>query len=115
MPVNARAARADTSSTRSNLALGGEEKNGDNLLAIRDPEIATAFGIEALSLVDHYQFLDRLSSAAGSGSAPPKTPPPAEKRQAAVSADWFVSTTDRWTRPYFDPEDLHSRDRELFA
>ena len=99
----------------SNLARGGEEQNGDNLLAIRDPEIATAFGIEALSLVDHYQFLDRLSSATGSGPAAPKTPPPANKQQAAASAGWFLSTTDKWTHPYFDPEDLHCRDRELFA
>jgi hypothetical protein len=99
----------------SNLALGGEENNGDNLLTISDPEIATAFGLEALSLVDHYQFLDRLSNAAGSNSKTAKTTPPADKPQAAVSAGWFLSTTDRWTRPYFDPDDLHCRDRELFA
>lgn len=99
----------------SNLALGGEENNGDNLLEVHDPAIATAFAIEALSLVDHYQFLDRLSSASGSGSAPPKGPPPAVKAQAAASAGWFLSTSDRWTRPYFDPEDLHCVDRQLFA
>jgi PLD-like domain len=99
----------------SNLALGGEEENGDNLLEIHDPDVASAFAIEALGLVDHYQFLDRLASASGSGSAPPKGPPPAVKEQAAVSAGWFLSTGDGWTRPYFDPEDLHCLDREMFA
>jgi hypothetical protein len=38
----------------SNLASGGQENNGDNLLTIRDPDVVTAFTIEALSLVDHF-------------------------------------------------------------
>jgi PLD-like domain len=44
----------------SNLASGGEAENGDNLLAIHDADVATAFAIEALGLVDHYNFLDRM-------------------------------------------------------
>ena len=95
----------------SNLALGGEQKNGDNLLEIHDRDVATAFAIEALGLVDHFQFLDRASTAKG-----PKTKaPPASKRQAAASAGWFLSTTGRWAEPYFDPNDLHCVDRMLFA
>ena len=50
----------------SNLATGGEENNGDNLLEIRDGEVATAFVIEALLLVDHYNFLDRYVAPARS-------------------------------------------------
>ena len=46
----------------SNLASGGEAANGDNLLAIRDADVATAFAIEALGLVDHYSFLDRMAN-----------------------------------------------------
>ena len=59
----------------SNLATGGEQQNGDNLLQIHDADIATAFAIEALLLVDHYAFLDKYA-AAKSPSAPksPKTP-----------------------------------------
>src|SRR6202008_2729610 len=45
----------------SNLAPGGEQENGDNLLAIHDADVATAFTIEALELVDHYNFLDSLA------------------------------------------------------
>jgi hypothetical protein len=95
----------------SNLALGGEQLNGDNLLAIRDPYVATAFAIEALGLVDHFQFLDRVQTTDGA----PTKPPPASKSDAAVSAGWFLSTTGRWAQPYFDPNDLHSVDRLLFA
>jgi hypothetical protein len=47
----------------SNLASGGEAENGDNLLEIHDSDVATAFAIEALLLVDHYNFLDRYATA----------------------------------------------------
>jgi phosphatidylserine/phosphatidylglycerophosphate/cardiolipin synthase-like enzyme len=40
----------------SNLSQGGEEENGDNLIAIYDTDIATAFAIEAIALVDHFNF-----------------------------------------------------------
>ncbi len=94
----------------SNLALGGEQLNGDNLLAIRDPNVATAFAIEALGLVDHFQFLDRASTTAQKTKAPA-----ASKTQAAASAGWFLSTTGKWAEPYFDSKDLHYVDRRLFA
>jgi phosphatidylserine/phosphatidylglycerophosphate/cardiolipin synthase-like enzyme len=93
----------------SNLALEGERKNGDNLIEIHDGDVATAFALEAMSLVDHFQFLDRLAEH-GAG---PK--PPASKREAARSLGWFLSTTDAWSHPYFDPTDLHCVDRTLFA
>lgn len=97
----------------SNLALGGEENNGDNLLAIHDGDVATVFALEALALVDHFNFLDRLAKGPKKGKKV-KTPS-ASKQQAAVSAGWFLSTDDRWTQPYFDPKDLHSVDRQLFG
>lgn len=99
----------------SNLALGGEENNGDNLLELHDPDVVTAFAIEALALVDHFQFLDGLGAARGASTTPASKPPPAATRAAADSAGWFLSTTDGWTKPYFDPKDLHYVDRQLFA
>lgn len=58
----------------SNLATGGEESNGDNLIEIHDADVATAFAIEALLLVDHYNFLDRYRAKKppGQGAAPAK-------------------------------------------
>jgi hypothetical protein len=96
----------------SNLALGGEEKNGDNLIAIHDGDVATAFAIEALSLVDHFDFLDRTSR----GPKAKKTKkPPALKANAAAAAGWFLGTDDKWAAKFFDPADLHSVDRRLFG
>ena len=100
----------------SNLALGGEQANGDNLLAIHDADVATAFTIEALLLVDHYDFLDGLAKSAKAKGAPPAaSAPQANAQAAAVAAGWFLSTTDTWADKYFDPEDLHYLDRRLFG
>src|SRR5262249_29447062 len=96
----------------STLALKGEQVNGDNLLAIYDGDVATAFAIEALALVDHFDFLDR--TAAGPKAKGSKTPMSVQQ-QAAVSVGWFLSTNDKWAAKYFDPADLHFTDRELFA
>jgi phosphatidylserine/phosphatidylglycerophosphate/cardiolipin synthase-like enzyme len=94
----------------SNLASDGESNNGDNLLAIHDTDVATAFAIEAVALVDHFEFLDRYSQMAKT-----KKKPPASKQQAAVQAKWFLSVGDAWTKPFHDPNDLRSVDRELFG
>ncbi len=96
----------------SNLALGGEQQNGDNLIEVHDAAVATVFAIEAIGLVDHFEFLDRLpaSSAAARSAAPP-----ASLQAAAAAVGWFLSVTDRWTRPYYDSNDLRFVDRVLFA
>jgi hypothetical protein len=106
----------------SNLALLGEQVNGDNLIAIRDCDIATAFAIEGLALVDHFNFLDAMAKgpkapkeSGKAGEAGDDVPPPADKAAGAVAAGWFLSTDDGWSKKYFDPKDLHCRDRALFA
>ncbi|HET7584124.1 MAG TPA: phospholipase D-like domain-containing protein [Gemmatimonadaceae bacterium] len=93
----------------SNLALGGEELNGDNLIAIHDRDVATAFAIEAVTLVDHFNFLDRYSTKGKT------TKPAAAPADAAANAGWFLSTTDAWARRYYDPDDLKCADRVLFS
>jgi phosphatidylserine/phosphatidylglycerophosphate/cardiolipin synthase-like enzyme len=40
----------------SNMASGGEESNGDNLIRIEDRKVAIAYAIEALRLFDHFHF-----------------------------------------------------------
>ncbi|HKE59223.1 MAG TPA: phospholipase D-like domain-containing protein [Pyrinomonadaceae bacterium] len=96
----------------SNLALGGEEENGDNLIAIHDEEIATIFALEALALVDHFDFLDRSAVKAGTPAVKVKA---ASKQDQAVKAGWFLSTTDNWVKKYYDPNDLRFLDRTLFG
>ncbi|CBJ41178.1 conserved hypothethical protein (plasmid) [Ralstonia solanacearum CMR15] len=47
----------------SNLSRGGEERNGDSLIAIHDPAIVTAYAIEAIRLFDHDRFRASQSKA----------------------------------------------------
>lgn len=98
----------------SNLALGGEQANGDNLVAIHDGDVATAFALDALGLVDHFQFLDRQQSAARKSGGKSKKEP-ANKSQAAASAEWFLFTTNNWVKAYYAADDLHKVDRTLFG
>jgi hypothetical protein len=88
----------------SNLALGGEQNNGDNLIAIHDRDVAIVFAIEALQLVDHFNFLDQFPKPK-SGSTTPAPGPDGG----------FLSTTDKWVDKFFDPNDLRSMDRKLFG
>ena len=93
----------------SNLAIGGENLNGDNLLAIHDAEVVTAFVIEAVALVDHFNFLNKTSSDEASRKKALLNP-----IDAAKASGWFLSITDKWSEPYYEPKDLHCADRELF-
>lgn len=99
----------------SNLAPGGEQKNGDNLLEIHDPNVITAFTIEALALVDHFQFLDRTAKGPQAKTAARRKPPEASRTRAAEEAGWFLSTSAGWVAKYFDPSDLRQVDRLLFG
>lgn len=108
----------------SNLALGGEQANGDNLIAIYDQDVATVFAIEALGLVDHFHFLNQVvENAKATGKVAPKENAStsgaklksASKQHQAASAGWFLGTTDAWAKPYFQPTDLKFVDRTLFA
>jgi hypothetical protein len=99
----------------SNLALGGEKENGDNLLTIYDEDIATVFAIEALGLVDHFEFLDRQATEATKNKAEVPKSKAHSKSESANAAGWFLSTDDDWVAPYYDNDDLHCADRELFA
>jgi PLD-like domain len=83
----------------SNLAEGGEEQNGDNLIEIHDQDIATVFAIEALALVDHFLFRDTFTTKG-------KTPKP---------LPLVLQASDSWATKFYNTNDLHSEERLLFA
>jgi phosphatidylserine/phosphatidylglycerophosphate/cardiolipin synthase-like enzyme len=83
----------------SNLAAGGEEANGDNLLAIYDPAVASAYAVEAIRLVDHYHF--RAQMKAADASKPICLQGPDAK--------------DKWWQPYYDPKNIFFQERVLFS
>jgi phosphatidylserine/phosphatidylglycerophosphate/cardiolipin synthase-like enzyme len=78
----------------SNLAFTPEQKNGDNLIEIHDPEAVTVFAIEAIRLVDHFHFRDR--------------------EQNADRIDLQASDPTPWHASYYDSNDLHFLERTLF-
>lgn len=80
----------------SNLALGGEQQNGDNLICIKDEDIATVFAIEAIRLVDHFHFRVNRANA------------------AATKKPLKLDTTNKWTKAYYDEKDIKYVDRNLF-
>lgn len=83
----------------SNLAAGGEESNGDNLIAIFDRGIATAYGVEAVRLLDHYDFRKKM-------------------KEATTVKPLVLSSKDvkqRWWTPYYDKNHIKFQDRLLFS
>ncbi len=86
----------------SNLAAGGEEANGDSLIMIKDPVIASMYAIEAVRLFDHYAFRKYMEKAT---VAKPLTL-------------WFPGKADAptpWWKPFYTTTDIRFRDRYLFA
>jgi hypothetical protein len=80
----------------SNLAAGGEQANGDNLLEIRDPGVASIFAVQAMGLVDHFHFRVAIQEVT---DAKPLT----------------LTNDDSWTKPYYTAGDIKMRERQLFA
>lgn len=87
----------------SNLALGGETQNGDNLLCIKDTNVATAFAIEALRLTDHYNFRS-LKDKEEKNIVEGKT-------QKTVKLD----KTGNWVEKFYLPNDIRCVERNLLA
>jgi len=84
-----------------NMSKAADGSNGENLLAIHDRRVATSYVIEAVAMIDHYQFrvAQKVSKQAKKTLAL-KRPP-----QAGGEA-WFA---EDWNQPH------KIRDRLLFA
>jgi len=80
----------------SNLSKGGEEQNGDSLIAIYDPAIVTAYAIEAIRLFDHYRFR-------------------AGESKATADKPLVLKQSAAWADPYYDPQNIKFTERTLFA
>lgn len=84
----------------SNLALGGECDNGDNLLCIKDTDVATVFAIEAMRLTDHYNFRSKKDSKLPAGAKPK----PVKLDEKGV-----------WVEKFFNRDDIRYVERETLA
>jgi phosphatidylserine/phosphatidylglycerophosphate/cardiolipin synthase-like enzyme len=82
----------------SNLAYNPEQKNGDNLLEIRDKDVVTTFAIEAIRLIDHFHWLNRLTDA-----------------EQDADEKYLRDNTEKtkWVKKYYNPKDLRCVERCL--
>jgi PLD-like domain len=81
----------------SNLAAGGEEENGDNLLAFRDPAICSTYAVEAIRLIDHYRFRAAMQDATKAEPLRLRT------------------RSEKWSKDYFDRKSAKFRERVAFV
>ncbi len=93
----------------SNLAFGPEQQNGDNLLEIRNRNAVTVFAIEAIRLIDHFEWRNALNIKGTKTSNLPAASP-------ASSSTFYLHGSDEsnWVDRYYDPNDLRCLERELF-
>jgi hypothetical protein len=57
----------------------------------------------------------RKTTASSAPAKAPVTKQPQSKQAAAKTAGMFLKTDDSWAAAYFDPNDLHFLDRQLFG
>ena len=98
----------------SNLAAGGEQQNGDNLIGIYDRSIAVMYGVEAIRLIDHFGFRAALRNA-----KPPKAgAKPAPKTKAAAKSQPLQLQSPgpgaRWWEDYYKKRTAKFNERALF-
>jgi phosphatidylserine/phosphatidylglycerophosphate/cardiolipin synthase-like enzyme len=84
----------------SNLAFNPEQKNGDNLIEIREPEIVTVFAIEAIRLIDHFHWIQKSAQPLNTGTV----------------TEVFLHDLSRpykWYAKYYNMQDLRCKERLL--
>jgi hypothetical protein len=125
----------------SNLSPSGEAGNGDNLVMIEDPRVATSYAIEALRVFDHLHFRTLMSDAfAGANKdgdpkaavakttrskaavtvAPtPDTATPPNKATAlaalTLKKPTAISGKPAWFTDFYNADTQQERDRILFS
>jgi len=82
----------------SNLAYTPEQHNGDNLLAIRDKDVVAAFAIEAIRLVDHFQWRNKEMTA--------------EQKNEGIFLRSNIEDK-KWYAAYYHENDLYFLERTL--
>ena len=81
----------------SNFSLGGEESNGDNLIAIQDQDAAVFYAIEAIRLYDHFKFRSNQEEA------------------SATNEPIILADNDEWVKRYYNSKDIKYKERNLFC
>ncbi len=91
----------------SNLSVSGEENNGDHLIEIADPRVATAYAIEALRMFDHLRFRTKMKDSAPADQPKGVGVITLQKPPAPGQPAWFA--------PFYVADSQKARDRLLFS
>jgi phosphatidylserine/phosphatidylglycerophosphate/cardiolipin synthase-like enzyme len=86
-----------------NMSVSGEKNNGDNLVMIEDPRVATSYAIEAIRVFDHLEFRSKLKNAAG------KQDPLTLEKPTAISGK------PAWFEKFYGDDSQLANDRKLFS
>jgi phosphatidylserine/phosphatidylglycerophosphate/cardiolipin synthase-like enzyme len=89
----------------SNLSVSGEEKNGDNLVMIEDPRVATSYAIEALRIFDHLQFRTKMQGAASTK----------DSGALMLQKPAAISGKAAWFEKFYVADSQLENDRKLFS
>jgi phosphatidylserine/phosphatidylglycerophosphate/cardiolipin synthase-like enzyme len=85
-----------------NMSVSGEEHNGDNLICIEDPRVATSYAIQALLIFDHLEFATEMKGAA-------------EPAALTLAKPTSISGKQAWFERFYVADSQTERDRKLFA
>jgi phosphatidylserine/phosphatidylglycerophosphate/cardiolipin synthase-like enzyme len=85
-----------------NMSVSGEHLNGDNLICIEDPRVATSYAIEALLIFDHLEFRTAMKSAD-------------EPDTLTLDKPTSISGKPTWFERFYVADSQAGRDRKLFA
>ena len=89
------------------MALGGEEKNGDNLVMIEDARVATSYAIEALRVFDHLHFRSRMQDADNSRTK--------GRNVLTLKKPTSISGQPAWFKEFYVAGSQLANDRKLFS
>jgi hypothetical protein len=93
-----------------NLSPNGETGNGDNLICIQDPRVATSYAIQALLIFDHLHFASTLHTAK---ALPTKAA--AEKALTLQKPVAISGLPKSWFASYYVAGSQAEHDRLLFS
>lgn len=85
-----------------NMSISGEKNNGDNLICIEDPRVATSYAIEALLIFDHLEFRTDMKGAE-------------EPQALTLAKPTSISGKPTWFERFYVAGSQTERDRKLFA
>jgi phosphatidylserine/phosphatidylglycerophosphate/cardiolipin synthase-like enzyme len=95
----------------SNLSPSGEGGNGDHLVMIQDPIVATAYAIEAVRLFDHLHFRSKMKDA----KVKPKGAKAGDASPLTLAKPTALSGKPAWFERYYRVDSQYLRDRLLFG